>query len=60
LTDQYLFYRQAEAMADHKFRGACEKATHLLTILQGQATYFLRSIAAEAIYEDIVEVLKGL
>lgn len=54
-----VIHGQSEAVAEHDIWTAWEKATHLLTILQGQAAKILHSVPAGPTNEDIVRVLKG-
>jgi hypothetical protein len=50
---------QFETAADHNRWTSCEKAAHLLTVLQGQAADVLHSAPAGATYEDTIGALKG-
>jgi hypothetical protein len=53
------FHCQFEAVTSHNEWTSCEKATHLLAILQGQVADILHSVLARAAYEDIIRALKG-
>jgi uncharacterized protein YfcZ (UPF0381/DUF406 family) len=53
-TSWVVFQRQFVAASIHNDWTPREKAAHLLSVLQGQAADVLRSVPAEASYEDIV------
>jgi hypothetical protein len=54
-----VFHQQFEAGASCSESTFQEKATHLLTILQGEASDILRRVPTGAAHEDTVGFLKG-
>lgn len=58
-TSWMVYHYQFGVVADHCSWAAHENPTHLLTILQGQATNILHSDPAEATHEDTTGAPKG-
>jgi hypothetical protein len=57
-TSWVVFHRQFDDAAINMDWTPRQKATHLLSVLQGQAADVLHSVPAEASYEDIVGALQ--
>jgi hypothetical protein len=54
-----VLHHKFEAVTSHNEWTSCENATHLLTILHGQASNILCSVPVGATCEEIVGALKG-
>jgi hypothetical protein len=55
-----LFHHEFKVVAEHNSWVDWGKTTHLLAVLQGQATNFLHNVPIEASCDDIIEALRGL
>jgi hypothetical protein len=57
-TSCMVLHCQLEA-AKHNDRAPCEKAAHLISVLEGQAVDILQSVPARQTFKNIVGALKG-